>query len=154
MITTTLSVSKYQGVCFYQATHETKFHLKYQSDPFAKQLGLSMSTKVLICKKIEDELRIDPTDTSFCKYQLFNLMRDYFPIIDSKRLECVKRCFQKKKFYRIIKVLDFFEHTLTLRKCLVPCMLELANVYYINLMSIMLPSRCFLFNFFLLSSKL
>ena len=25
--------------------------------------------------------------------QLFNLMRDYFPIRDSKRLECVKKCF-------------------------------------------------------------
>ena len=69
MITTTLSVSLYQGVFFYQAAHETKFHLKYQSDPFAQQLGLSMSTKVLICKKLKMNLRITPTDTSFCKYQ-------------------------------------------------------------------------------------
>ena len=39
----------------HQAAHEVKFHLKYQSDPFAQKNGLSISTKVLICKKIEDE---------------------------------------------------------------------------------------------------
>ena len=55
MITTMLSVSGYQGVSFYQVAHETKFHLKYQSDPSAQQHGLSIQTKVLICKKTEDE---------------------------------------------------------------------------------------------------
>ena len=127
-----------------------------------------MSTKVLICKKIEDEpaycpdryelLQISrPCKNSHCfqkVVQLFNLMRDYFPIRDSKRLECAKKCFLKKKFYRIIKILDFFEHTLILTKCLVPCMFELTDVYYINLISIILPSRCFLFKIFLRSSKL
>ena len=39
--------------------------------------------------------------------QLFNLMQDYFLIRDSKRLECVKKYFEKKKFY-IIKILNFF----------------------------------------------
>ena len=78
-----------------------------KSDPFAQQLGLSMSTKVLICKKIEDEpayypdryelLQISkPCKNSYCfqkVVQLFNLMRHYFPIRDSKRLEWVKKCF-------------------------------------------------------------
>ena len=91
-----------------QAAHETKFYLKYQSDPFVQQLGLSMLTEVLIYKKTEDEpaycpdryklLQIlRPCKNSHCfqkVVQLFNLlMRDYFPIRDSKRLECVKKCF-------------------------------------------------------------
>ena len=127
-----------------------------------------MSTKVLIRKKTEDEpaycpdryklLQISrPCLNSNCYQkvvQLFHLMGDYFPIGESKRLECVKKCFQKKKFYRIIKILDFFEHMLILTKCLVPCMFELTDVYYINLISIILPSRCFLFKNFLRSSKL
>ena len=29
--------------------------------------------------------------------QLFNIIRDYFPIRDSKRLECVKKCFLKEE---------------------------------------------------------
>ena len=49
---------------------------------------------------------------------------------------------------------DFFEHALILTKCLVPCMFELTDVYYINLILITLPSRCFVFKIFLRSSKL
>ena len=63
-----------------------------------------MSTKVLICKKIEDEsaycpdryelLQISrPCKNSHCfqkLVKLFNLMRDYFPIRDSERLVCKK----------------------------------------------------------------
>ena len=71
-----------------------------------------MSTNFLISKKKkkkkEDEpafrpgryelLQISrrPCKNSHCfqkKVQLFNLMRDYFPIRDSKKLECVKKCF-------------------------------------------------------------
>ena len=33
------------------------------------------------------------------------------------------------KFYRIIKILNFFEHTPILTKCLVPAMFELTNVH-------------------------
>ena len=127
-----------------------------------------MSTEVSICKKIEDEpayypnryqlLQIlRPCKNFYCFQkvaQLFNLGRDCFPIRDSKRLECVKKYFQKKKFYRIIKILDFFEDTLVLTKPLVPCVLELTDIYYINLISIILPSSCFLFKIFLLSLKL
>ena len=94
-------------ICFYQAAHETKFHLKHYSNPFAQQLGLSRSTKVLICKKIEDEPAYCPDiyellqisrlcKNSYCfqkVVQLFNLMRDYFPIRDFIRSECVKKCF-------------------------------------------------------------
>ena len=83
--------------------------------------------------------------------QLFNLMRDYFPIRDSKRLECIKKCFWKKKFCRVTKILDFFKHALIPAKCLVPCMFELTNVYYINLILIILPSRRFLFKNFVRS---
>ena len=72
--------------------------------------------------------------------QLFDLMLDYFPIRDSKRLECAKKCFLKRKFYCIIKILDFFKHMLLLKKCLVPCIFKLMDVYYINLISIILPS--------------
>ena len=70
----------------------------------------SMSTKVLICKKTEDEpaycpdryellqmLRPCKNSNSFQKVvQLFNLMQDYFPIRDSKRLECVKSAFKRR----------------------------------------------------------
>ena len=136
----------------------------------------------MICKKTEDEPAYNPDRYELlqisrpCKnyhcfqkaVQLFNLMRDYFPIRDSKRLECVKKCFWKKKFYRIIKILDFFKHALILTKCLVPCMFKItdvyyinlisiilpSDVYYINLISIILPSRYFLFTIFLRSSKL
>ena len=52
-------------------------------------------------------LRIDPIDTSFFKnqgpyknshcfqnaVQLFNIIRDYFPTGDSKRLKCVENAF-------------------------------------------------------------
>ena len=124
--------------------------------------------KLWFAKKLKMNLLITLTNTSFCKYRdhaktlivfktwcnCLNLMRDYFPIRDSKRLECVKKCFEKKKFYRIIKILDFFEHTLILTKCLVPYMLELTNVYYMNLILIILPSCCFLFKFFRRSLKL
>ena len=69
--------------------------------------ALEQSTKVLICKKMENEpsycpdryqlLQISrPCKISHCFQkvaQLFNLGRDYFPIKDSKRLECVKKCF-------------------------------------------------------------
>ena len=127
-----------------------------------------MSTKVLICKKIEDEpaycpdryklLQISrPCLNSNCYQkvvQLFHLMGDYFPIGESKRLECVKKCFQKKKFYRIIKILDFFKHTLILTKYLVPCIFESTDVYYVNLILIIFPPRCFPFEIFLRSSKL
>ena len=37
-----------------------------------------------------------------------------------------------KKFYRIIKILDFFEHAIILALC----MFELTNVYYIYLIFI------------------
>ena len=52
--------------------------------------------------------------------RLFNLMRimlltlygekqrNYFPIRDHYRLEFVKKCFYKKKFYLIIKILSLF----------------------------------------------
>ena len=65
-------------------------------------------------------LRIVPTDTSFCKYredekthrfqkvvQLFNLMRDYVPIRDSKRLEYVKSAFKRRKSTALSKFLIF-----------------------------------------------
>ena len=48
-------------------------------------------------------------------------------------------------------ILDFFKHTLILTKCLVPCMFELTDVYYINLTLI---KSCFCFKNFLRSSKL
>ena len=86
-----------------------------------------------------------PRENSHCfqkVVQLFNLMRDYFPITNSKR------------FYRIIKILDFFKHMLILTKCLVPCMFELTDVYCINLILIIIPLCCFLFKIFLRSSKL
>ena len=117
-------------------------------------------------KKIEDEPAYCPDRNELlqisrpCKnyhcfqkvVQLFNIIQDYLPIRDSKRLECVKKCFSKQKFYRIIKILDFFEHALIPTKCLVPCMFELTDVYYINLISIILPSHCLLFKIFLRSS--
>ena len=63
-------------------------------------------------------LHIALTDTRFCKYrdhakiqkcfekvvQLFNLMRDYFPIRDSKRLESVNKCFYQ--FFDALKIKD------------------------------------------------
>ena len=89
MITTVLSVSWYQGVCFYKVVHEKKFHLKYQGNPFVQQLGLSVLTNVFICKKLKMNLSIALKETSFSKLlrpckdsccfqkivQLFNLMR-------------------------------------------------------------------------------
>ena len=68
-----------------------------------------MPTKVLICKKIEDEpaycrdryelLQISrPYKNSHCFQkvaQLFNIIQDYFPIRDFKILEYVKKCFFK-----------------------------------------------------------
>ena len=70
------------------------------------------------------------------------------PIKDSRRLEGVKKCFSKKKFHRITKILDFFEHTLILTKYLVPCMFELTDIDYSNLILKILPLRCFLFKIF------
>ena len=110
MITKILSVFWHQGVSFYQAAHETKFHLKYQSDPFAQQHGPSIQAKVLICKKLKMNLRIAPTETSFCKLsrpcknylcfqkmeQLFNLMRIMLltqltntPLVGKQELEII-----------------------------------------------------------------
>ena len=68
---------------------------------------LESLTKVLIYKKMENEPSYCPDRHQLlqtsrpCKIshcfqkvaQLFNLVRDYFPIKDSKRLECVKKCF-------------------------------------------------------------
>ena len=87
-----------------------------------------------------------PCKNSLCfqkVVRLFNLMQDYFPIRDSKRFEYVKKCFK-----RSIKILDFFKHRLILTTCLVPCMFELTDLYYINLISIILSSRCFVFKIF------
>ena len=36
--------------------------------------------------------------------QLCNLMRDYFPVRDSKRLECVNKCFYQ--FFDALKIKD------------------------------------------------
>ena len=44
----------------------------------------------------------------------------------------------------------FFEHSLILTKCLVPCMFELTDLCCINLILIILPSRCFPLKFFYL----
>ena len=44
---------------------------------------------------------------------------------------------------RIIKIVDIFKHTLILTKCLALCMFKLTDVYYIYLMLIILPLRCF-----------
>ena len=87
------------------------FLLKHQSNPFAQQLGLCMSTNVLICEKIEDEPAYCPDRQELfqisrpCKnshcfekvVHLLNIIQDYFPIRDSKRLECVKKCFLKEE---------------------------------------------------------
>ena len=128
-----------------------------------------MSTKALICKKTEDEPVYFPDRYELlqilrpCKnscfqkvVQLFSLMRDYFPIRDSERLECVKKVLLKEE------ILPHYQNSWFFRtyankiqtKCLVPCMFELTDVYYINLILIILPSCCFLFKIFLLSSKL
>ena len=80
-------------------------------------------------KKIEDEpayypdryelLQISrPSKNSHCfqkVVQLFNTIRYYFPIRDSKRLECAKKCILKKRNSTAF---------------------ELTDVYYINLISI------------------
>ena len=68
---------------------------------------------------------------------------------DQKELR-IWTIFTQWKFYRINKILDFFEHTLIL----INCMFDLTDVYYINVISIILPLRCFLFKIFLRSSKL
>ena len=68
-------------------------------------------------------LRIAPTDTSFCKYrdhakvliffqkvvQLFNIIREFFPIRDSMRLECVKKCFVKEEILPHYQNSRFFQ---------------------------------------------
>ena len=41
----------------------------------------------------------------------------------------------------LIEILDFFKHMLILTKCLVSSMFKLTNVYYINLILIILPSQ-------------
>ena len=48
----------------------------------------------------------------------------------------------------------FFQIHAILTKCLVPCMFELTDVYYVNLTLIILSSRRFPFKIFLRSSKL
>ena len=127
-----------------------------------------MLTKVLICKIIGDgpaycpdryELFqiFTPCKNSHCfqkVVQLFNLMRDYLSIRDCNWLECVKKCFKRRNSTALSKFSFFFEHMLILIKFLAPCMFKLTNVYYINLILVMLPSRCFLFKVFLRFSKL
>ena len=126
--------------------------------------------KFSFAKKIEDEpaycpdryklLQISrPCKNSHCfqkVVQLFNLMRDYFPIRDSKRLECVKKCFLKEEILRHQNS-QFFRTYANFNRMTGPLhvrMFELTDVYYINLISIILSSRCFLFKIFLRSSKL
>ena len=69
-------------------------------------------------------------------------------------IRVLKKSFQKKKFDRIIKIRDFFEHALILREYLVLCIFELMDAYHINLILIILPSRGFPFEIFLRFSKL
>ena len=98
-----------------------------------------------------------PCKNSYCfqkMVQLFNIIRDYFPIRDSKRLEYIKKGFLKEEILPHYQNSRFFEHALILTKSLVPCMFELTDIYYIYLISIILPSCCFLFKNFLRSSKL
>ena len=72
------------------------------------------STKVLICKKTEDEPEYRPD-----RYELLQISRacknshcfqmvvcnclilceDYFPVIDSKRLECEKSAFKRRTLH-------------------------------------------------------
>ena len=49
--------------------------------------------------------------------QLFNIIQDYFPLRDSKRLECVKNVLSKRRNSTALSIiLDFFKHTLILQK--------------------------------------
>ena len=58
-----------------------------------------------------------------------------------------KSTFKRRNSTGLSKFL-IFSNTLILTKCLVPCMFELTDVYYINLILIILPSCCFLFKIF------
>ena len=125
-----------------------------------------MSTKVLICKKIEDEPACCP-DCS-CKYRdhakiLIVFKRWYNCLILCEiifQLEILrdqsmqKSAFKRRNSTALSKFSIFYEYALILTKCLLPCIFELTDVYYINLISIILPSRYFLFKIFLRSSKL
>ena len=75
-------------------------------------------------------------------------MRDYFPIRDSKRLEC------KKVLLKEEILLHYQNCRFYLRKCLVSCMFELMNLYYTSLILIILPLRCFIFKIFPCSPEL
>ena len=77
-------------------------------------------------------------------------MRDYFPIRDSKRLECVK-VLLKEEILLHYKNSQFFRKYANSNK--MSGVLHI-DAYYINLISIVLPSRCFLFKIFLRCSKL
>ena len=116
----------------------------------------------MICKKIEDKpaywpdryelLQISrPYKNSHCfqnMAQLFNLMQDCFPI------RACKKVLLKEEILPYYQNSRFFRTYANSNKCLAPCMFELTDVYYINLISIILPSCCFLFKIFLRSSKL
>ena len=60
----------------------------------------------------------------------------------------------KEEIHGIIKFLIFSNIMLTLTKCLALCMFELTAAYYIYVMLIILPLRCFPFKSPLRSSKL
>ena len=94
----------------------------------------------------------------FQKVQLFNLMRDYFPIRDQEMRVC-KKVLLKEEILPHYQNSRYFRTYANSNKILIPCMFELTDVYYINLISMALPSHCFLFTFFktgifLRSSKL
>ena len=130
--------------------------MKQKGHPFALQLRLSISTKVLICKRIEDgpaycpdryELLeiLGPCKNSHCfekVAQMFNLMRVCKKVLIKEE---ILPHYQNSRFFRIYP---------NSNKMSVPYMFELTDVYYINLISIIRPSRCFLFKVFLRSSKL
>ena len=80
-------------------------------------------------------------------------MRDYFAIRFQEIRVC-KKVFLKEEILPHYQNSRLFEHTLILTKYLVPWMFELTDLYYINLISITLLSRCFLLKIFLRSSKL
>ena len=124
-----------------------------------------MSNKVLICKKTEDEpaycpdryklLQISrPCKNSRCFQKvidLFNLKPDSFPIRDSKRLECVRKCFEKKN--STLSKLSIFRAYANSNEMSGPLHARI-NGCILYLILIILPSPCFLFKIFLRSSKL
>ena len=117
----------------------------------------------MICKKLKIKLHIALTDMWFCKLprscrnyccfqkmvQLLNLMQIMLlaKLTNTSQRKACKQ-FQKKKFHRLIKILDFLKDMLILTNCLVPCMFKLTNVHYINLILIILPLCCFPFKIF------